>query len=273
MELRSSDGIDVRFAQEGNGPVILIVHGGLSDESPWAKVAHHLASDYTVVRIRRRLYRTDIPAEPVTSIAREVDDITALTDTFDAPGLIVGHSSGAIIALEALVQNPKAFSAAVLYEPPVVLSGQIGKPDTVARARAAQASGHLGRALSIFLSESVQIPRPLARLAGVMTRFHPDLRQFGPRQIDDNDALDRLGRRIEAYAKIPTPTLFLVGTRSPAHLGERTRVLAAAMPNASIEVLTGQGHRGHLRAPRRLAQLIARQCQTTSGTPASMPAT
>lgn len=257
MTVRSADGTDVRFTEEGHGPVILIVHGGLSDESPWTAVASELAPRFRVVRIRRRLYRTELPADPATNIAREVDDIQALIATFGAPCVIVGHSSGAIVALEALVRDPQAFSTAVLYEPPVVLSGQIGKPDTVARARAALDRGRLGRALSIFLIESVRVRRPLAILVGIMTRFNADLRRFGPRQIDDNEAIDQLGRRIEAYASIRTPTLFLAGDRSPAHLGERTRVLAAAMPHAFIDELTGQGHSANLRAPARVAALIA----------------
>jgi len=256
VTITSADGTDVVVAQEGSGPVVLIVHGGLSDESPWAKVAAALAPSFRVLRLRRRLYRTERPSDPATDYAREVEDIAAVTATIAKPCLLVGHSSGAVVALEALLAHPEAFAGAVLYEPPVVLEGQVGEPTTVARARAALAADRPGRALRIFLAECVRVPAALALLVGVATRFNADLRRFAGRQIDDTEAIDRLGRRIEAYAAIQTPTLFVSGDKSPAHLGERTRILAAAMPDARIERLKGLGHDANDRDPALVATLI-----------------
>lgn len=34
-----ADGTDISYADEGSGPMVLIVHGGLSAESAWSKVA------------------------------------------------------------------------------------------------------------------------------------------------------------------------------------------------------------------------------------------
>ena len=55
MTIISGDGTDVVTTEAGQGAPVLIIHGGMSDESPWAKVAEELARDYRVVRIRRRL--------------------------------------------------------------------------------------------------------------------------------------------------------------------------------------------------------------------------
>jgi pimeloyl-ACP methyl ester carboxylesterase len=118
VTIDSADGTVVVLAEEGEGPTILIVHGGMSDESPWGAVAAELSRDFHVVRIRRRLYRLELPPDPATNFAREVEDLAAVTATFTTPCLIVGHSSGAIVGLESLVAHPEADAGAVLYEPP-----------------------------------------------------------------------------------------------------------------------------------------------------------
>ncbi|MGV8848282.1 MAG: alpha/beta fold hydrolase [Propionibacteriaceae bacterium] len=261
MTIISPDGTDVVVTEEGQGAPILVIHGGMSDEAPWAKVAAELASDYHVVRIRRRLYRLELPADPATDVALEVADVAAVAATFGQPCLVVGHSSGAIIALESLVAHPAAFAGAVLYEPPVVLDGPLGTRTTLARARAAIDAGRVGKAVRIFLAEAVQLPTALAVLIGVMTRFTKQLKTFGPRQIDDLEAIDRLGRRLEAYGAIQVPVLFVSGDTSPAHLTQRTEAVAAAMPHARITTMPGQGHGANDKDPALVARLIAGQAR------------
>jgi pimeloyl-ACP methyl ester carboxylesterase len=262
MTIHSADGTDVVLAEEGEGPTVMIVHGGMSDETPWAAVAGELARSFHVVRIRRRLYRLELTPDPATNFAREVEDVGAVTATFDGPCLIVGHSSGAIVALESLVAHPGTYAAAVLYEPPIVLDGPVGTPTSVARARAALAKGNVGAALRIFLKDCVRISSSQALMAGFASRFMPSLSRFVARQIDDTDAIDQLGRRVETYASIATPTLFLCGAKSPSHLGERTRTLADVMPHATITTMPDQGHGAQISDPGLVAGLIAGQART-----------
>ncbi len=256
MEIRSIDGVDVQTVIEGTGPTVLILHGGMSDESAWAAVAAKLATQFRVVRLRRRLYRVDLVPDPAMDYAMEVQDVIALVETFDAPCLVVGHSSGAVVALEALVARPGAFNGAVLYEPPIP-DLPLGEPDSLSRARAALARGRIGRANRIFLAEAVRAPLPAALAVGLATRAVRQLRTLGPRQIDDWDALRRLGPRLTAYATIQTPTLLLTGEHSPEHLRQRVRLLAEAMPLAIVQELHGQSHGANLRAPGYLAEHIA----------------
>lgn len=69
---------DVIVADEGIGAPVLVVHGGLSDEAPWAKVAAALGDRYRVLRIRRRLYRLELESDPATNLAAEVADVAAV---------------------------------------------------------------------------------------------------------------------------------------------------------------------------------------------------
>lgn len=65
----SADGTNVLAIDEGQGPVILILHPGSDDGSSWAKVAARLSSRFRVVRLRRRPYRLAITTDSPFSIA------------------------------------------------------------------------------------------------------------------------------------------------------------------------------------------------------------
>ena len=105
----SADGTDVRAFDEGHGPVILVIHPGLDDGRSWKKVAGRIAGRFRVVRIVRRHYRVDLPAASCYSMAREVEDVLALAKLLGEPIVVAGHSSGAVVALEALAAAPAAF--------------------------------------------------------------------------------------------------------------------------------------------------------------------
>lgn len=255
------------------GPPILIVHGGMSDESPWLRVADVLAERRRVVLIRRRLYRLDVPVDVRTAMAEQVDEVLEVAAGFGEPCVVVGHSSGAIVALEALTldqgpgseeglgsgqgQGPGRFAGAVLYEPPTPLPGlPLGEPTTLARARAQLDQGRVGGALRIFLREGVRVPA-LAGIVAPALALLPAIRPYVARQIDDLDTILRLGDRSAAYATVATPAWLLTGDRSPAHLEQRCDQLTRLLPNAQLVRLPGTGHGANQSHPRQLGELIA----------------
>ncbi|MEV8441411.1 hypothetical protein AB0425_28865 [Actinosynnema sp. NPDC051121] len=61
----------------------------------------------------------------------------------------------------------------------------------------------------------VGLPPWQAWSAGVLTALVPRYRALVPARIDDLEALDRLGVRLDVYARITVPTLLLGGDRSP----------------------------------------------------------
>jgi len=65
------------------------------------------------------------------------------------------------------------------------------------------------------------------------------------RRFDVSDELDRLTR----------PALVLVGERDRANLG-LSKALAAALPNARLEVVPGAGHVANVDAPERFSEAV-----------------
>jgi pimeloyl-ACP methyl ester carboxylesterase len=208
------------------------------------------------VSIHRRQYRLDL-TEPV-SIRDEVSDIEALVATFGEPVLIAGHSSGAVVALEALAALPDAFMGAVLYEPPVTID--LTAPMGGSALRAAQqaiAENRPGKAIQIFTRDMVGLPAWQSRLVRVFVTLNTRMKGLAPRQIADVSAMRELGVRLPTYAGIEVPVLLVGGDQSPGALSRQLDALQSTLPQTRRALLSGQGHSANERAPKRLADLIA----------------
>jgi pimeloyl-ACP methyl ester carboxylesterase len=254
---------------EGRGHSILVLHGGMGDLSSWEKVTDRLRDRFRVARLHRRQYRLDVPRK--VTMADEATEVLAAASTLGRP-VVVGHSSGAVLALEALAASPESFSAAVLYEPPLMIDhrrlGDGTQPRTDARphtapggrpadrAREALADGRPGTAFAIFLTEVAGIGGDMVATIEATVNQRPEMTPLVERQLDDNDAIDALGNRLAAYSKIDLPVLLLTGDHSPRHLLDRSEALQAVLPNARRANLPGEGHNAERSAPQLLAELV-----------------
>ncbi len=246
----------VRAFDDGHGPGIVVVPPGMDDGSGWGPCAKLLATRFRVLRLQRRQYRLDLTHDGAWSIADEAEDVCALARVLGDRVLLVGHSSGGIVALEAALSCPSAFAGLVLYEPPVRIGPPLGG-DALVRARVEVAGGRNGRALAIHLRDVVRAPLWLACLAPLLARV-PAVRPMIPRQLDDLEAIDQLGFRLDAYRGLAVPTVLLGGDRSPTHLADRLDGLARVLQQNERVVMRGRGHDAHRLAPAELAQIIER---------------
>jgi pimeloyl-ACP methyl ester carboxylesterase len=257
LTIDSSDGTDIRAFDEGQGPLILVLHAARESATAWQKVAARLSGRFRVVRLQRRQHRQDLGDALPCSIADEVADVLALLQVTGSPAVIVGHSSGGVVALEAMVSSPSAFAGAILYEPPVIIGPPLGG-EALRRAQATYAAGKQGKALEIFLRDVVDVRPPLARLVGTAVGLSRTARSTISHQLDDCKAVDDLGLRLGAYADITVPTVLLGGSRSPAQFSERMTALARVMLNTERVVMAGRGHYANILRPSEVAQVIAR---------------
>jgi pimeloyl-ACP methyl ester carboxylesterase len=225
-----ADGSPIAVTDEGQGPAVLLLHAGSADRSSWAGA---------------------------DTMAAEVRDVLAVSAAVGARPLLVGHSSGAVVALESALAAPVAFAGMVLYEPQVAVAEPLGG-EALRRARAALDAGDPDRAITIHMRE---IARAGRLGVAAMRRVPPVwqvVRGHAAAQIADDEAIESLGVGLHRYARLDLPVLLLGGSRSPAHLRERLDALAAVLPRLdSVVVLEGQGHLANLGAPGEVAEVIA----------------
>src|SRR6202011_3708451 len=108
---------------------------------------------FRVLRLHRRQYRLDLKtACSPCSVTQEADDVLAVVKKVGEPLVIYGHSSGGVVALEALAASPASFAGAIIFEPASVIGPPLtGKgAEVIKQARAAIAAGKPGKAMTIF---------------------------------------------------------------------------------------------------------------------------
>jgi pimeloyl-ACP methyl ester carboxylesterase len=103
----------------------------------------------------------------------------------------------------------------------------------------------------------VGLSGPAPTVIGLLTPVLPALRKYVTRQLDDTEAINRLGVRLGAYAQITVPVLLITGGRSTKSLLDRSDALAAALPRATRAVMPNQAHGATQRDPAQLARLVA----------------
>jgi pimeloyl-ACP methyl ester carboxylesterase len=105
-------------------------------------VAAALSERFWILRFDCLIYRHDPPPTGADAMAGEVSDVLAIASAVDGPLLLVGHSSGAVVAMQSALAAPSRFAGMLLYEPPVAVTGPLGG-DALRRARAALDAGDL----------------------------------------------------------------------------------------------------------------------------------
>ncbi len=250
------DGGVLALHVQGAGQTILVLHGGSGNWQAWQLVVRELRSRFQVLSFTRRPYRQD-DSSIDRSMSAEVEDVLAIAHYAGEPVVLVGHSSGAVVALEAALASPGTFAGVFLYEPPVSVDTPLGG-EALLRARGALESGRPGQAMRIFLRDIVRVPGYVASITGATTPLSAESRFMAKGQIIDTENIESLGIGISRYATIQEPVLLLGGAKSPRHLGERLRALSAVLPNVdSMIIMPRQGHAASTFAPKELAEIVS----------------
>jgi pimeloyl-ACP methyl ester carboxylesterase len=236
----SKDGTPIAYWRSGEGPPLVLVHGTTADHSRWAPVLPAFEQHFSACAIDRR-GRGGSGDSDEYAIEREFEDVAAVVDSLGEPAFLMGHSYGAVCALEAalLTRNVRKL---VLYEPPMDVTGEgISPPGTVERLEALLEEGEGEEVVATMLQEAAglspeaveymrSLPAWQARVAAAHTI---------PREMRTSEAY-RFDP--ERFTDVRVPTLLLIGGDSPAAFEEAEKAVSEALPNSRIVVMPGQGH-------------------------------
>lgn len=232
----SPDGTVIGFETLGDGPPLLLVHGGTATLLRWAPVREQLATRYTVYLMDRRGRGLSTDEASSYSLQREAEDIAAVASAAGDDVYAVGHSYGALATIEAALIH--RFRRIVLYEPPMESPGlPVVPPGALARLKALTSPEEL---LEGFYRDALQLPQAAidgmkgtevwaARVGAAFTIL---------RELDEVIAF----RADARLAAIEAPVRMLLGTESPGYVRAATANIAAQIPGAGIVALQGQAH-------------------------------
>lgn len=255
-KVRSKDGTPIAYEQSGTGPPLMLVHGALASHARWNAILPSLTPHHTVYAIDRRGRGESGDADHY-DLAREFEDVAAVADAIDEPVNILGHSFGALCALEATLLSENIRSV-IAYEPPPapVPDGAIEKIQEFID------SGDGEGAITYFLSELVKMPpHELERFkATPIFQTRVAAAHTIPREL--LAAMNHV-REPEKFKDMNVPTLMLLGGDSPAFARENVENWHNTLPNSRIVVLPGQQHIAMDTAPdlfvREILAFLAEQ--------------
>jgi acetyltransferase/esterase len=108
----------------GTGPLIVLVSGANGEADMWQPFVDGIKDHYRVVAYDRRGFsRSELtgPQDWDHRLETDADDVGRLIEHLgDGPVTVVGHSSGAIVALKALLRHPDKIRTLIPHEPPAI---------------------------------------------------------------------------------------------------------------------------------------------------------
>jgi pimeloyl-ACP methyl ester carboxylesterase len=233
---RSADGTKIAYERMGDGPVLILAGGALNNRHSAGALVPHLVEKFSLVAFDRRGRGDSTDTSPYAP-AREVEDLKALIDAVGGSAMVFGHSSGAVLSLEAAADGA-AITRLAVYEPPYLTGNAETASARVQEIEAALDAGDRGTAVEIFIrgtgvpfDPAMKAQPWFAGLEAVAQTIPYDLALVG----DSSVPVDRL-------AKITAPTLGLYGSASPAWAAASIRAVVGAIPGATQKVLERQTH-------------------------------
>lgn len=251
----SKDGTKVGYRQYGNGPGIILVHGGMMAAQDFNDLASVLSDEFTVYVPDRRGRGMSGPYTKDHSIQKEVEDMQALLDKTGARS-VFGLSAGAIIALESALQLPQIEKLAV-YEPPISLKGHKSTFGWLSEYDKELAENNLGAALvtaskgtgdSSFITKLprfISVPFMNLAIKAQAEESKPGevpLKELIPTLYYDGRVVESMANIIEPFAQIKARVLLMNGTKSPDNLQAPIQALNKVLSKAEHFELEGAGH-------------------------------
>ena len=263
-------GRSVTYAQLGNGPVLLLIHGMGGTFENWQAVIEPLARHHTVVAPDLPGHGTSAPGGgdySLGALAAGLRDL--LIGLGHERATLVGHSLGGGIAMQFAYHFPEITERLAL-----VSSGGLG-PEVSPVLRAAALPG-----ADLFIAATAgpgrTVGSAVARgLAAVGLRPNPDVAEVlrGYASLTDPDrraaflatlrsVIGTGGQRVHAgdrlYLAEGTPVLIIWGARDPIIPLRHGENAHKAIPGSHLEVFEGVGHLPQLEAPGRFIAVLER---------------
>lgn len=247
----SADGTEIAIKRTGSGPPLVLVYGNGDVHQFWEEggVRSAFADRYTVYAVERR-GRGESGDAVEYGLKREAEDIAAVVDSIDGPVTLLGHSGGALYALEGALRTDTLHSL-ILYEPPIqVGDNELNIAEELTEIETLVERGEDERVLVLFERDIAGLPPDEldALRATPIWQEMVDTAHTLPRELR---AISEYEFDAARFVDLTTPTLLLTGSESPSFYRDATEVVHEALPNNRIVSFKGEQHMAIHTAPDR----------------------
>lgn len=278
-------GDQVAYLDEGQGEVILLLHGMAGSSQTWRSVIRPLSRHYRVVA--PDLLGHGHSAKPRSDYSLGAFAVS-LRDLLDEIGVaratVVGHSLGGGVAMQFVYQHPDYAERLIL-----IGSGGLG-PDVGWTLRLLSAPGaelimpiiapppvlSVGEKVrSFFTKMGVESPRGAEIWNAYSSFSDPETRQAFLRTL--RSVVDYRGQAVSAlnrlHVKADLPTMAIWGDEDAIIPVQHAYAVQQTRPDVRLEVLSGVGHFPQVERPMEVVDLIEDFIASTPGAVVEQPAT
>jgi pimeloyl-ACP methyl ester carboxylesterase len=238
----SKDGTSIAYTVTGTGPALIYIYGAtcFKDFMPIKQDVKAFAQAFTVYNYDRRGRGQSDDTQPWT-LQKEIDDIEAIADAAGGQVLLYGHSSGAVLALEAALALQGKVAKIAVYDASYIADVS-EKPEYQTLEDTVQShlkAGKNAKALRTFM-QGIGMPAFLAALMPLFPGWQ-HMKRLAPTLIYDIN-LTKDVPPLQRLSTIPVPVLVLSGSKNPPVITNVHRMLAANIPGNTSEIIQGQDH-------------------------------
>jgi pimeloyl-ACP methyl ester carboxylesterase len=261
-----SDGTELHFVEAGQGPTLMLLHGGMGDCRSWDEQIDAFAARFRVLAYSRRLNDPNHNALPSVhpSLDDDAADLLGLQDVLRAgPMHLVATSYGALVALAFALRHPARVLSLVLVEPPLLrwacattrgkrLHDAFMRRSWLPAARAFD-KGKDHEALR-WLTDGMW-GRPVYQDLP-QARKDAGLRNITAMRLltQSADPFPDLPR--ETVAALPMPVLLVRGAQASALHRQVIDELAAVLPSARCKLVESAGHASPVENPHGFNEAV-----------------
>jgi len=257
----------MHFIRAGQGaPPILFVHGFACSHEDWKFQIDYFSKTHEVVACDLRGHGQTPGRPQECSIEHYGGDVAALVNNLELRNVVlVGHSMGCRVVLEAARLVAKRVSALVLVDGSRNATGDPDAAEKSARATLDKL-GYAAFAETLFRQMFL---KPSAEADAIVARALKSSAEFGPELWPRVTRWDA-GSMDAAFAAIRVPVLAIQSTTRNAQL-QRTALkpgdtspwldFLKKFPNVKTEIVADTGHFTQLEAPQQVNRLIEGLCR------------
>ncbi len=247
--VRSDDGTSISYDRiGGDGPVLVLIGGGLDGGTENQPLGDHVADTFDVVNYQRRGRGDSEDVQPY-AVEREIEDLAALIDAVGGRAHLFGASSGGALALEAAAAGLPVDRVAV-HEVPYQTDDTMISAWHAYRLELDSAldADDRGQALKLFMRLAGSSEHDIA--GAEASPVWPSLLELAPTLRYDAACLGEGPPPVERLAQVRQPVLLTTGVTIDPHLaglpvdffGTAADAAAAALPDARRATLEVEGH-------------------------------
>jgi pimeloyl-ACP methyl ester carboxylesterase len=238
------NGTSIFYAQFGEGPPVLLLHGGLANSNYWGHQVGELAQKFTVIVMDTRGHGRSPVMSRAFSYRIFAEDAVALLDALKIPSAaVVGWSDGAITGLQLAMTRPDRISKLFAFGANSTVDGL-------------NPSGSKSR---VFAQFSERCRTEYSKLSP-----HPE------RWSQLLDGLRPMWRSEPRYtaqqlASVKVPTAISDGEHDEIIKREHTVLMSREIPGAQLVILPQVSHFAMLQNPGRFNRALTEFLTTPGG--------